>query len=495
MELSFLEKYIYTLIGRARKYNVPFICAVISGILAHMFVMTNKLINADETSALFSKGATLTSGRWFLEFTKYIFPNYSMPWIYGVLSIIFISISACCILSIFKIKSRILSCILASSFTTFPSITAYMCYMFTSAPFCLAVLMSVLFVYFVKDLNFKKCIIGVLLQVLSLATYQAFISFSASLLIILLMQQLLLTDSVARTLFIRAVKYFLLLVLSLAVYYGITLIVNTVAGCELENSSYSFSDTSLIVRFITCYTSFAGIFIKGYFGFVRSLFSACIHILGLLTVAFIAFKKLKNEKSIYKKVLFVVLICLWPLAANCLYLVASPGVIQTLSVFPFVSIYVLFAVFSDSELLEKDIIMTALTLVVIMNVYAANTSYLKMYLDYENAYSYFTTLNSCIYSNSEYEHGMKVVIYGKAEHGIYHNDIDIGQMLGAHEYVTDFYTIDRFYKYYLGSDMNVEFIDDYSCYEDVFSDMDVYPGSGSIKVSDGTMFVKLSECS
>ena len=52
-------------IGRAYKNNkTPFLAALFTGLLAHGFAFTNKLLNHDEIESLFGKGATVTSGRW-----------------------------------------------------------------------------------------------------------------------------------------------------------------------------------------------------------------------------------------------------------------------------------------------------------------------------------------------------------------------------------------------------------------------------------------------
>ena len=47
-----------------RAWRFPFLASLLWGVLAYTFAFTNKLINHDETSQLFAKGATVTSGRW-----------------------------------------------------------------------------------------------------------------------------------------------------------------------------------------------------------------------------------------------------------------------------------------------------------------------------------------------------------------------------------------------------------------------------------------------
>ena len=90
-----------------RDWQTPFCSALIAGLLAHGYAFTNKLLNHDEIESLFGKGATVTSGRWGLELVKVLFPDWSMPWIYGILSLLLISAAACLMLRENGILSRI----------------------------------------------------------------------------------------------------------------------------------------------------------------------------------------------------------------------------------------------------------------------------------------------------------------------------------------------------------------------------------------------------
>lgn len=141
------EKAVRWLLEHIREYRIPLISSWIVGLLAHMFMFTNKIVNHDDVLYLFSKGETLVSGRWLLALTGYIFPNCSMPWIYGVLSLAITAATVCLIVKIFDIRSKYLQALLAGLIVSFPAQTSIFCFMFTSAPYALALLGSVLSVY------------------------------------------------------------------------------------------------------------------------------------------------------------------------------------------------------------------------------------------------------------------------------------------------------------------------------------------------------------
>ena len=126
-ELSLCERAYLHLCAAVRRFALPLASFFAVGFLAHMYAFTNKLLNADETAALFSKGATVTSGRWGLEAVKLIFPDVSMPWIYGVISLALIAAAVCFVICMFDIKRPLTQALLAGAFAAFPALTGNFC--------------------------------------------------------------------------------------------------------------------------------------------------------------------------------------------------------------------------------------------------------------------------------------------------------------------------------------------------------------------------------
>ena len=95
-----------------RENRLPFLSGLLAGLAAHGYAFGNKLLNHDEIESLFGKGATVTSGRWGLELVKLLFPDWSMPWIYGILSLLLISAAACLMLRVLDIRGAALKVVL-----------------------------------------------------------------------------------------------------------------------------------------------------------------------------------------------------------------------------------------------------------------------------------------------------------------------------------------------------------------------------------------------
>ena len=139
-----------------KEYLLPIISALAAGLAAYLFVFTNKLLNLDEIAGLFAKGESVSSGRWALALTSFIFPDVSMPWINGILALLMLTASACLTIRIFEVKSSVFRLLLPALIVVFPSQIVTFAYMFTCAPYALAVLLAVCSVYMLSLIHISE---------------------------------------------------------------------------------------------------------------------------------------------------------------------------------------------------------------------------------------------------------------------------------------------------------------------------------------------------
>ena len=480
-----------------KKYAVPFLSAFLCGLLAHGYAFTNKLLNADETAALFSKGADITSGRWGLAVSSYLFPDISMPWIYGVISLLLLSAAACVTVRIFKIKSSVLQAVLAGAITVFPAQTGTFCFLYTSAPYALAVLLTVIAVVLCAEGKWGKYILACTLLAFALLIYQAYISIAASYFVILLILKTADGEETISDIFRSALKYFSLLLLTLGVYLAATCLVKLTAGNEYQEYEV-FAGGNILRRVLSAYSSFAKVFLKGYFGFVPTKLSMIAHIVCAAAVGFSLFLVCAKKKNRQKLLLLAGLLAIFPLSVNCLYLIASVNIIHSLSQFGFISVYVLAAAAADRFMTEKllflrDAVIAAAAVVIVGNVFFANEVYLKMYLEYENAYAFYNTLMTQVMSTPGFGEYTVIDIVGNEHRGEYEQDrIDTKGLTGPNGNLIDIYTRCDFIRNYLGQEHYIYRED--IIWIDWFYDMPTYPDPGSIvyREEDNRIVVKLS---
>ena len=101
-------------------------------------------------------------------------------------------------------------------------------------------------------------------------------------------------------------------------------------------------------------------------------------------------------------VLLCLLLTVLPLAINCMYMITAEESVHTLVLYGFISFYLCILILAE-QLLEDDALQPAgglllnlvtgiLSLVIVINTYISNQAFLNLYLRYENAYAFYTTL-------------------------------------------------------------------------------------------------------
>jgi len=192
-----------------RTYKYSLISSWIFAILAYMFVFTNLLVNADGINYGFTLGVTYESGRWGLGILAELVPCYAMPWLFGLITVSFISVSGMIICYVFGFEKKSYQIFTGALIIVFPSLGATFNYMFTSAPYGLAFfLITVSFLLLTRDSHIvRNIIVAFVLTVIGIGIYQAYISILTVLLIIYLMHLMLEKSADAASVFKKGIIY------------------------------------------------------------------------------------------------------------------------------------------------------------------------------------------------------------------------------------------------------------------------------------------------
>ena len=486
-------------IGRAYKNNkTPFLAALFTGLLSHGFAFTNKLLNHDEIESLFGKGATVTSGRWGLEVVKVLFPDWSMPWLYGLISVVLLAVSVCLIVRILGIKSKPLQALLGALMISFPSVTGTFCFMFTSSAYALAFLFAVGSVYVYRFARKLRLPLSVVLLVAALGIYQAYISVAACLFLLLMIEDALDKDSSPVQIVLFGLRALALMAVSIAIYYGITQLVFLATGAQFNSyvTDNVNGSISLLRRVRIAYDSFLYVFEFRNFALITTEASRYVHIiLGALILLGLGSIAWRNRRPL-NAALLLVLIALLPLARECMYLIMSQESIHTLVIYSFTAVYML--AFIVIERLPgrayKDAAALLLAAAALANVYYANMVYLKLDLQYKNASAFYTSLCAQIKDTEGFDENSKLAVIGYQDNLLYiPEELDTELLMGPAHDLVNIYSRENFFRYYLGFD--VPFADDAEL-ERLENDsrvlaMSEYPYYGSVQKIDDYIVVKL----
>lgn len=486
--------------------------SVIVSLLAYLFAFTNKLVNGDEVGALFSKGATTSSGRWGLELLYRVFPNYSMPWLHGVLTISLMAIAVCLIISIFQIRSKTFQVLLTGCIIAFPSLIGTFAYMFTSSSYGLSFLLAVLSVWCLQKKGWHWFLAALACLVFSLSIYQAYISIAASLLVLVLIRQLLQTEKTWIVLR-RGCFFVAFLILSLGAYYLTAKLVLSSTGSGFNSyagDAIQFSIDSIPRGILNAYYCFFGFFTEGFYLLIPTALSRWIHMIAVAAcvVLFFVWVLSRKEKEFLRILVLAALIAILPLAINCMYLFVAFDSIHTLVLYSFVAVYILAVLLVESCLpvccngkiaecarrTAVNLVVLGLAFSIVCNVFIANQAYLQMYLEYETTYAFYSSLVTDIRQTPEFTADTRLAVIGDYKPAYIREYFGSTSGIAGIDFGVGIGTKQQFLHYYLG--FNIPFASE----EEVaairgsteFARMEVYPYHGSMQMMGDILVVKLS---
>ena len=137
------------LISRFKKNILPqwkvcFWSALIVGIVAHFYKITNWLPNWDSLVFRYDAQNMVSMGRWFLPVASAPSSFYDLPWITGLLAILFHALGAVCICEIFDVKKNITAGLIGAVVVSFPTVTSVMLYNYVADSYALSFLLACL---------------------------------------------------------------------------------------------------------------------------------------------------------------------------------------------------------------------------------------------------------------------------------------------------------------------------------------------------------------
>ena len=484
-----------------REARLPFFSALGFGLAAYGFCMTNKIPVGDDLVALFDKGATTVSGRYGLELLRFVMPDVSMPWIYGLLSILLLSAAVCVSIRVFSIRSPLLQILCAGVFVCFPAEAGTMLYMFTAAPYALALLLTTLGVYLFTAGKKGRWLLSPLLIAFSCSIYQGYFSIAASYCVIFMLQLLCCTEKSAGEVFREGVKMLAMLLEALAFYALALLVASRLLGFpllhEVINGRQSFP-----IRFLVAYSAWLKTLLRGYFGYVPNSLSRAMHAVLLLSTGLAIAFRLRKKGSASCLLLALLCLFLYPLSCYCLYLLADNSYIHSLSLYSFASLYLLCAVLLDGweavpARTARGAASVALAVILCGNIYYANALYLRYDLRFKEVKSLYTVMLTRVFGIPGFEEGTRLAIVGDAPEMVYDLDrhfTDAPLSLPSLELGSTDYA-ELIVSRYLGFDIPFADAEETAALaeNEIVAAMPVYPAEGSIRKIGDVIVVRFGE--
>ena len=478
--------------------------ALATGAAAYGFSVVNKLPNDDDLIYAFGKGVGLESGRFELKIVSLLFPDYSMPWINGILSLIMLAFAMALIVDLFEIRSRVFRILLPAVMIVFPSQIGIFAYTFAVPAFALAFLLTVVSVRAAAGVTRKGFLLGTAILSFVLSVYQAYLMLAAALFLLLLLKDSLKDGTELRQSVRRGFRYLAVLLAAMALYGLILLLLFQLTHTGLGKyaaDAASENDYPLMRRIKNMISAAVFAFVPGkrYYALTVSDLSAVLHLAGFAAAGICLLTRfLSSEKKDVKRFLFQLLIVLLllPVSVTCIFLLTGSAV-HTLVLHAFVSCYILMVLPLDAGLPEGrpsrllgGAVPVLFALITVINVYAANEASLKLH--YQNVYleAVCNQVMSCLQQREDFTPDAEITFIGypKRTETIHHFD-------GMEIMGTDVISRKKYLKYYMGADFNYadQETHDRLAADPRVSEMPSYPYYGYIQKVDGVICVKLGE--
>lgn len=502
------------------------ISVLVAGLVAHGYVLFNRISYHDNAACLFSLGGTYESGRWVLGFIYDIqmmtTKLFSVPVFNGILSLIFIGFAAMLIVDMFQIKSKVAAAFIGAIMSVYPVVTSIFSFMFTAWEYFLALLLAVLSAkILLKSLSVKNFILSAVVLSLSLGIYQAFFAvtiaaFLVSLTLGVLKNEITSIGEYAK----RGFTYLAELVVGLGIWGVMRFITQHIKGIEAVDYKGMDDGYSLALLPNQIIKS-----LSAFFGFRQAGINALLYLRAftalvvVVTIIQLVVMLVRSSNKVAVKIVSLVGLVFLPIGMNVVYLLSTSEEYHVDSLMVYGNIFVfLLPVFLiemlDAQEFKAGIIRSltsiatwiqilSLAVLTVGYIYLDNAAYMKAEIAEEQATAYYTELVANIKATEGFSDDMEIVFVGweNLSDGTNAKVDPVDQLeavqLEKYPRFTDIITYGGS-RYFMqehlgfGNDLLIEDDGTYADSAEVQA-MPTYPNDGSIAVIDGKVIVKLGE--
>ena len=377
------------------QWKICFISAVVIGLVAHLYKITNWLPNWDSLVFRYDSQNMLSIGRWFLPVASGISSFYDLPWVTGLMAILFHAIGAVAIVEIFKVKKAVTACLIGATVVSFPTVTSVMMYNYVADAYALSFLFSVLAALFLMREK-PKYLISVILITLSVGIYQAYLTVTIMLLLSFLIFKALFDNVEIKKLFIYGTKFLITGALGLVLYYLVLIFLlkltkTTLLDYQGFGDAASLSGLNLFASLYTIKESFFGYFFD--FSNGINVFSVINVIVIMASLVFYLTFIIKNKIGVLKTLVIAVLVALLPVGASVLSIINSAIDYHNLMKMGFLIFYLLFILIYEKidfgninfQAIKSWTVLVLSTVLIFNYIIIANVSYHKLNMAYEKS--------------------------------------------------------------------------------------------------------------
>ena len=508
----------------------------------HGYRFANSMFSHDALIEIVQDDAAwqVALGRFFEPVLVFLRGNLCSPWLLCLLQMVWLALSVSLLADIFQIRDKFMILAVAgivAGSETFIIINAS--FLACADMYAFALFAGIFGVWCIEKRKFLYTLLGIIFMIISIATYQAYISVAIALMLILAILQMCDFSKDLKKIIKRLLYYAVVLLLAAVVYYMAWQLIRGVLGIWAADTyngmaSVGHYEAGVLLdsvqtaykNMLVCFLSpaemsnivFRGIKLGNIWKYAVIAVNAAMAAVILANIVYICRKqmighRLRNADLIVRCVLIVLALLLFPLGCNFVC-VMSKGMEHPLMMFGFNMLYVFAAATAERIRYSTDVqtltgddkrqfwrttdagIVAILAGVLIWNHFIyANQIYFKKSLQEKAAYSVMSRIVTDVEDVPGYVPGITpVAISGYFEASPY-----LTELSGFEDLTSDFMgktsltyqgTDYAMLTYYLSIDLNLTRVD---ASMEAVQQMPVYPAEGSVSMVDGVVVIKVSD--
>ncbi len=406
------------------QWKFCFFASLMVGLIAHFYKITNWLPNWDSLVFRYDSQNMIALGRWFLPIVCSFSSFYDLPFLNGIIAIIFHALGAVCICRILNVQKKITAILIGAVIVSFPTVTSVMMYNYVADGYAVSFFLSALAALFMTREK-PRFILSAVLIALSAGIYQAYITVTIMLVLLKLIDDIIYHNASFGNVLKKCGLMLLTGILGVALY-----------GAVLKVSLSIFSTQLLDYQGINSSASLSGIDLLGSLYSIKETFMDCffdlsegVNVYVVLNVFVLLFTLLYHIKyivknKVYKKpanIIFVVVLSgMLIVGAGALAFVNAGVDYHNLMLMGYSVFYLFFLILYErgSDQNEKHtivkcwaVLLTAIVIIVNQAV-IANVSYHKAQMAYEKSYGVLIRIADRIEQIPDAENCERILVLG-----------------------------------------------------------------------------------
>ena len=509
------EQFFSTLRQRIRReWVVCFFSALLLGLIAHFYKLVNWLPNWDSLVFRYDAQDMTHFGRYFLSLVCGLTSYYELPWLNGLLYLLYVALSAVCVYRMFSLRSTATAILTGGLMAVFPTVTSTLPYSYVADGYGIALLCSCMAAMFLYEGGRKKQLAAILLMIFSLGIYQAYITVTILLLLLALAHGLLFEQDSAGDSLRKAMGYLVSGILAGIGYFVLLKLILLVRGDSinrtgaLELSAYLANIPHGIKTSVLRFFSFFFDLNEGvtfWFAFNLLMFAGLLFLIGY------AASRAGVFRSAGKTALLLLYLVAAPFgaAAFCFLPNSTCHNLMTMGFYVFYLFFLLFYERLNDGTSEKFIFfknwgILLLTAALIFDcIVIANVAYHKLQMAYNSSYGTAIRMADRIEQTDGALECSKIAVMGilpgsetySSQISLEITGVTDGSLLRPDDYVVNQSVITSVLNDYCSFDFTFATVEERRklAVDPRVEQMPCWPENGSVAVVDGYVILKLSE--